>query len=162
MWNQNYQTLALVTLILAIISLALNGWLGFLFIKIYRLKNTLFSGQNAGNLESLIYRVSENIQGLHNNQINLESQLEELRKQLQFAVQKVGLIRFNPFADGGGNFSFCLAMLDNNSSGLILTSMHGREQNRIYIKKLIKGVSEQKLTEEELKAIAMAATNPLN
>ena len=86
----------------------------------------------------------------------MESQLKQLRQDFGFAVQKVGLVRFNPFADGGGNFSFCLALLDSHNTGAIITSMHGREQNRVYSKKIIRGQSEIQLTGEEQQAFDLA------
>ena len=68
----------------------------------------------------------------------------------------VGLIRFNPFNDGGGNFSFALALLDAHNTGVIITSMYGREQNRVYTKKIVEGECENQLTDEEIQAIELA------
>ena len=71
-------------------------------------------------------------------------------------MQKVGVVRFNPFDDGGGNFSFSLALLDGHDNGVIITSMYGRQQNRIYTKKISQGASETALTEEEQQAMQEA------
>jgi Protein of unknown function (DUF4446) len=67
-------------------------------------------------------------------------------------------VRFNPFADGGGNFSFSLALLNDYNTGVIITSMHGRQQNRIYAKKIEKGKCDIQLTEEEQQSILIANT----
>ena len=86
----------------------------------------------------------------------LEQTLLQLKNDSTFATQKIGLVRFNPFGDGGGNFSFCLALLDAHNSGVVITSMHGRQQNRIYSKRLLNGQSEVQLTDEEEQAIREA------
>jgi hypothetical protein len=65
-------------------------------------------------------------------------------------------VRFNPFNDGGGNFSFSLALLDSHNTGIIITSMYGREQNRIYTKKIEDGKSDSPLNEEEKQAVEKA------
>jgi hypothetical protein len=93
---------------------------------------------------------------LEDEKMALEQQLSALQTSSKFAIQRIGTHRFNPFADGGGNFSFTLALLDSYNSGVVITSMHGREQNRIYAKQVIKGKAETQLTEEEEQAIASA------
>lgn len=57
----------------------------------------------------------------------------------QYHLQKVGLVRFNPFAETGGDQSFCLALLDGEDSGLVISSLHSRETTRIYAKPVRKG-----------------------
>jgi hypothetical protein len=88
----------------------------------------------------------------------LETALANLTDKTSYGVQKVGLVRFNPFEDGGGNFSFTLALLDEHNCGVVLTSIHGRQQNRIYTKKITDGKADAQLTEEEEQAIISAHT----
>ncbi len=121
-----------------------------------RLKKTFFAGKSGTDLESIIYSLSSNLNDAREEQFILEKNFFDLKNNFGFAIQKIGMVRFNPFADGGGNFSFCLALLDGHNSGIVLTSMHGREQNRIYAKHIQKGKCEIQLTEEEEKAIITA------
>ncbi|MGB9680719.1 MAG: DUF4446 family protein, partial [Minisyncoccia bacterium] len=72
------------------------------------------------------------------------------------SIQKIGLIRFNPFADTGGNQSFALALLNNFNNGVVISSLHGREGTRIYAKPVIAGKSKYNLSTEEIKAIEKA------
>jgi hypothetical protein len=77
----------------------------------------------------------------------------------QKSIHKVGIIRFNPFKDIGGDQSFALALLDGKNSGIVISSLHTREGTRIYSKPIIKGESEKyTLTEEEKQAIKTATT----
>ncbi len=71
-------------------------------------------------------------------------------------IQKVGLIRFNPFSELGGEHSFSLAMLDKNDDGFILTGLHTRERTRVYMKDIKKGKSRYQLSKEENRALTKA------
>ena len=42
------------------------------------------------------------------------------RRHGRHAVQRVGLVRYNPFEDTGGNQSFALALLDADANGVVL------------------------------------------
>jgi hypothetical protein len=81
---------------------------------------------------------------------------------LRRSFQRVGLVRFNPFEDTGGNQSFALAVLDANGDGLIVSSLHSRTGTRIYAKPVNGGRSEAALSEEETRAVrdAMAGVPP--
>lgn len=152
----NTQNLSLFSLILSLFCLLL---IGFSFWKIQglnRLKRTFFGGSNGQDLESVLMGLVEKLHVLEDEKMVLEQQLSALQASSKFAIQRIGTHRFNPFADGGGNFSFTLALLDSYNSGVVITSMHGREQNRIYAKQVIKGKAETQLTEEEEQAIASA------
>jgi len=72
------------------------------------------------------------------------------------AVQRVGLVRFNPFEDTGGNQSFALALLDANGDGLIVSSLHARTLTRVYGKAVVGGKSEAALSDEESAALRQA------
>lgn len=92
-----------------------------------------------------------------------EKTLSSLRKSYKHlsvigtkSLQKVGIIRFNPFRNTGGDQSFVLALLDNHDTGFLLTSIHGREGTRIYIKAIEYGSSKQPLSAEETAALANA------
>ncbi len=94
-----------------------------------------------------------------NNQLieGIGKELAYLRKKNRFNFQKLGLVRFNPFSDLGGDQSFSLAVLDEDSSGVVLTGLHSRESTRVYAKLIEKGNAEKaKLSREEAQAIKKA------
>jgi hypothetical protein len=72
------------------------------------------------------------------------------------AFQRVGLVRFNPFEDTGGNQSFALALLDAEGNGWVLSSLHARTGTRVYAKAIRGGRSDGALSEEETAAIKQA------
>ena len=72
------------------------------------------------------------------------------------AFQRVGLVRFNPFEDTGGNQSFALALLDADGNGWVLSSLHARTGTRVYAKAIRAGRSDGALSDEEAAAIKQA------
>jgi hypothetical protein len=93
---------------------------------------------------------------LKENFERISAELESLRKKNNFNMQKIGMVRFNPFRGIGGDQSFSAAILDGNNSGIVITSLYNREENRVYGKPIKDGHSEYLLSEEEKKAIEIA------
>lgn len=81
---------------------------------------------------------------------------KKLSSVAALSLQKISMVRFNPFGDVGGDQSFSLAMLDGHNSGLILTSIHGRGGTRVYAKPIDLGKSKYSLSAEEKKALSQA------
>ena len=76
------------------------------------------------------------------------------------AIQRVGLVRFNPFEDTGGNQSFALALTDVAGTGFIVSSLHSRTGTRVYAKAVSGGRSDGALSEEETEALRQALGGP--
>lgn len=107
------------------------------------------------NIKELLKRFSD----LENNLENLSREVKDLGEKNQLNIQKVGIIRFNPFKEVGSDQSFSLALLDAADSGVVVTSLYTREDNRVYGKPIKNGQSEYQLSEEEAKAIEKAKTH---
>jgi hypothetical protein len=88
--------------------------------------------------------------------VSLKNEVQKLRKENVKMVDKIGIVRFNPFEGLGSNQSFSLAILDGNNNGAVITSLFSREANRVYGKPINLGTSEFKLAEEEKQAIEIA------
>lgn len=87
----------------------------------------------------------------------LRTALDELTKRGEYHLQKAAVLRFNPFADTGGDQSFVMALLDGQNNGLVITSLHNRGSSRWYAKNVVSGKSQDyDLSQEESKAIRMA------
>jgi len=74
-------------------------------------------------------------------------------------IQKMGLTKFNPFDELGGEHSFSLSMLDGNNNGVIITSLHTRERTRVYVKQINKGKAKINLSSEEERSLKQALKN---
>ncbi|MBI4153496.1 DUF4446 family protein [Candidatus Woesebacteria bacterium] len=134
-------------------------WLGALTIAFILFANffrRLTKGAEGGELkkvlESILNRQAKNAEGVE----ELNRQVAILAEEGFGHVQKVGLIRFNPFKEVGGGHSFSLALLDGRDTGVVITGLHTRERTRIYAKVVKNGKSEFELSDEEVKALAKA------
>lgn len=87
---------------------------------------------------------------------SLDLKIEELKNEAKLHVQKVGLVKFNPFNETGGDHSFSLVLLDGNKNGIIITSLHTRERTRFYLKEVLTGKTKLELSKEEDKALKIA------
>ena len=90
-------------------------------------------------------------------QLERLSQLHEyLEVRSRGSLQHVGLVRFNPFEDTGSDQSFAIALLDDRRDGIVLSSLHGRGQTRVFAKPVEGGESKHTLSDEEAQAIKIA------
>lgn len=88
----------------------------------------------------------------------LEKKIEELKNDCTYHLQKTGFVRYNPFAQTGGNQSFVLALLDGNDSGFVITSLHSRESTRVFAKPVKLGKEDGfEFSKEEIQAILSAS-----
>jgi hypothetical protein len=79
---------------------------------------------------------------------------------IEGAVRRVGLVRYDAFEDVGGRLSFSCAMLDDHGTGVVMTSINGRQDTRVYAKPIVDGRSQYNLSVEEEEAIRQALAGP--
>lgn len=130
----------------------------FFIFKITAKNKELFSGNKTKgqDIYSLINGYLLKMRKISQENQTIIDEFKKLQENYAGCVQKVALIRYNPFKDIGGDQSFSLALLDKKDNGVVLTSILSREGNRAYAKNISKGKSEHKLSLEEEKAIDLA------
>ena len=79
---------------------------------------------------------------------------------IQGAVRHMGLVRYDAFEDVGGRLSFSCALLDDHATGVVMTSINGRHDTRVYAKPVLGGQSSYNLSIEEEEAIRQALAGP--
>ncbi|MBI4837530.1 MAG: DUF4446 family protein [Candidatus Portnoybacteria bacterium] len=141
---------------LLMISSVVNAVLFWQIVTMRRRLKIFFQSRQAQDLESVIAQQIK-------RQIKSEKDIQELFKSsreswrlITKCVQKVGVVRFNPFKDTGSDQSFAIALMDLSDNGLVISSLFTREGTRIYSKPLEKGKSKYPLSEEEQRAIGQA------
>lgn len=126
-------------------------------IRTIRHYQRLGTGVEHGNLQKVLEKILKDVRSEQEMRKKLEESLAKLEKEAGFHFQKMGLMRYNPFSEAGGNQSFVLALLDKKDSGLVISSLHGRESTRIYAKPIKKGKGEvYELSKEEEEVIRKA------
>ncbi|SRR5581483_796889 len=134
-------------------------WLIVLQVRMSRMLaryRQLLSGVQAGNLEEIMSMHVGRINS-HDRRIEeLDRGVEVLDAVLRTAIQRVGMVRFNPFEETGGDQSFAIALLDQGGNGVVLSSLHNRAETRVYAKPIEGGRSQYTLSDEEEQALAQA------
>lgn len=146
----NYEFFALIFFALWLIGLTIFSY--YIYSKFNRLtqKNR---GENLSQiLDNILDTEKTNISDIK----NIKKRIDLIVDEEAFHFQKMGLLRFNPFSETGGDHSFSLALLDANDTGVVITGLHTRERTRLYVKPIKLGKSEYELSEEEQKALTKA------
>ena len=120
-----------------------------------RLKR-FFLGKKAKDLEDTILILEENIETLKKAKENTEKELTKINTKLRKSIRGLETIRFNPFPDQGSNQSFAIGLLNEDSDGVVISSLYSRERMSIFAKPVKAGKSEYELTEEEKEALQKA------
>lgn len=152
--NNPYLLAAALLSALNLIFLVCFYWL---FRRYQKKQDLLLAGEDTGKLPEIVARQKQVLASHNKNLRELGNILSELVDQNRLNLQKVGLVRFNPFADTGSNMSFSIALLNGKNNGIVISSLHGREDTRIYAKPVAAGESKHPLTEEEKQAIRQAS-----
>ncbi len=116
----------------------------------------LFKGNEDRDLESVLIDLSGKSHFLNNNLNNLEERVNGNEVREEMHLQNWALIRFKAFQNTGSDQSFALALLDAVGDGVVLSSLFGREESRVYCKPVERGQSIYPLTDEEKEAITTA------
>lgn len=162
MWDMNNFIIFLKTnfyLIASIVILVLLAWSVFLQVRLEKTRKRIkifFEGRKTKDLEEVIAEQLKRTKKTESDIEKLFKWNEDLQKIADISIQKVGVIRFNPFKDTGGDQSFAIALLNKDNNGLVISSLYSREGTRIYTKPIEKGESSYHLSEEEKQAIQKA------
>jgi hypothetical protein len=151
---------------LMVISLTINViilvWviiLTFLYVRAIHHYRKLTAGVGRGSLQQILEKHFSHIDELEKVAGIIRKEIEEIKVEDLKHLQRVGLIRFNPFGETGGNQSFALALLDDRGNGIVISSLHSRESTRIYGKPVLNwSESGFEFSTEEKQAIERART----
>ena len=108
------------------------------------------------NLETKIEEYFKTSQRIASDYAKILDMVTDMDQTMHASVQKVGLIRYNPFDEMGGNLCFALALLDGKDNGVVINGIHSRTGSFTYAKPIEMGVSTYMLSEEEMQAVKMA------
>lgn len=134
-------------------------WLTFLLRRHTRGRNRLMRELSVDQVETLLAELLERAD-------RSERQIQQLRDfrsratgLLNQSLVAPALVRYNAYQDITGQLSFSLSLIDRRHTGLILTSLVGREGGRLYIKAVVDGRTEASLSDEEQQSLDEAITS---
>ena len=109
------------------------------------------------NFKSIMENLLKDVNTSRKDIDYLKSYCDKIQKEGLLHIQKIGLVRFNPFKDTGGDQSFILSLVDGTDTGVIISGLYARSGTRWYAKKIVKGRSaDHELSDEEKKALKEA------
>jgi hypothetical protein len=132
-------------------------------IRIGRLRRRLESitrGEQGRSLEAILDAHLDKVFQVGRELDEMAARAAVIEANGRRAFQRIGIVRFNPFEDTGGNQSFAVALLDANGDGFVLSSLHARSGTRVYAKSLTNGQSDGALSDEETEALRRAMATP--
>lgn len=143
-----------------VIILIIIFWLSGLTFFLYKISNhyrKLIASTGKSDLREILDQILASTKADKKSILELDARIDKLSDEALYHVQKVGILRFNPFADTGGDQSFVLVILDHLDTGIVLTSLHTRGMTRWYAKNVKKGKGvDHELSKEEQEAIKKA------
>jgi hypothetical protein len=119
-----------------------------------------FSQGSREDVLTLLERHLGEVRGLRGEVAELRRHTDLLRELDREAISRIGTVRFDAFEDMGGQLSFSVALLNESGSGVVVTSINGRQDTRVYAKPVSGGDSGHNLSEEEAEAIRQAMAGP--
>ncbi len=123
-----------------------------------RYRKIMMSDDENSNAQQILVKHGEKINSAIETEEKLNSELAQMKNILTHAISRVAVVRFNAFHDDTAELSYCIALLDAENSGVIISSLTGRDFSRSYVKPIVKGTSETyKLTKEEEQALREAS-----
>ena len=131
--------------------------LTFILLRLFSYYNNLTRGASSKSLMSIIDGFVKDLHLAQKDIDFLQKRCDTLEKEGLLHIQKIGLLRFNPFKDTGGDQSFIISFVDANDTGVVISGLYSRSGTRWYAKKVVAGKGlEHELSEEEKKAIKIA------
>ena len=148
-------------------ALALSALLGALLSmqsrrlsRVERQLRSLMKGAGPGadrmSLGELVAGQANRVEAARAEVEKLRRDVRALDSSVARSVQHIGLVRYNPFEEAGGDQSFALALLDRLGNGVVISSLHGRTTTRFYVKAVKAGQPVLSLSEEEAMALKQA------
>ncbi len=86
----------------------------------------------------------------------LDARMGVAEQRLDGAIAYRSLVRYDAYGEMSGRQSTSIALLDASRSGIVVSSIHHRDQARLYAKQVHSGQGELELSPEENEAIRVA------
>jgi hypothetical protein len=143
----------------ALVAIAASGALALRLRRVRSEQRVVLGGReqdlvsHAATLQSQFEALSEYVRGAANR---LENRMQLAEHRLDGAVAYRSLVRYDAYGEMSGRQSTSIALLDATRSGVVLSSIHHRDQARLYAKQVRDGHGELELSPEEDEAVRLA------
>jgi hypothetical protein len=160
-------TTGVIALAAAGVALLAFVWAIVLSVQVRRLRTAqaaVLGEQGARDLVAHAAELDEAFRTLHEHvdvvHGTIDERLAEVEARLDGAIAYRALVRFDAYNEMSGRQSTSIALLDAHGSGIVVSSIHHRDQARVYAKLVTEGRGEIELAPEEEEAVRVALSEP--
>ena len=141
--------LLVLTLIIAVAALLKVSKLQDMYEK-------FLGGSSKNTIEAILLDYYTQTKSIDERYSGIQKDLKKLEDDMESCLQKVAIVRYNPFKETGGNLCYALAMLNKKNDGVLINSIFSRDGSYNYGKPVVNGKSEFNLSTEEQEALDLA------
>jgi hypothetical protein len=150
---------ALAAAAVALLALCLS-FLLYRQLRRLRADQQVVLGEKGADLVAHAVAIDASFRTLHDYVTDVVARLDArvgvAEGRLDGAIAHWGLIRYDAYNEMSGRQSTSIALLDSSRSGVVLSSIHHRDQARLYAKQVSEGKGELRLSPEEEEALRLA------
>lgn len=157
--------IAIAAGVVAIVGLLLSAGLAMKLRQV-RLEQRVILGDGHRDLIGQAAELQTDFEALHRYVEDLAGSLERrvqaAESRFDGAISHRALVRYDAYGEMSGRRSTSIALLDANASGVVLSSIHHRDQARVYAKQVHGGRGELEFSPEESEAVRLALSGPVS
>lgn len=147
---------ALIATILVMFGLIFN-----LYSELSNMKKRyrrMMTGAEGDSIEHMLAKHTSEVNTVADEQRKMHNKISTLEELNRNSLARVGMVHFDAFEKTGQGLSWCLAILDRNNNGMVISSISGQESVRSYAKPVEDGRAPSgfKFTREEEQALSQA------
>ena len=152
------QEFGIIALTLLFINFALLIYIAVLFFRNQKSYEKFMTKLGKGvNLDTMLRGYIESVEEIKEEENKIHRRCNEIEKNMEKCLQKVGVVRYNAFNNTGSDLCFALALLDFEDNGVIINGIYSRDNTTTtYAKPIENGTSKYTLTKEEQDALDIA------
>lgn len=150
----------IIEIALAAVALIATALAAVALLRVRALGKDVLLARGTHDEPSIIGAVAEQarrVETLRHEVEVAQQQLAVARRDINASLRHVAVVRYDAFGDMGGRMSFSAALLDDNGDGLLLSSIHGHTESRVYVKTVSNRKPDGRVSPEELEAITNAS-----
>lgn len=117
---------------------------------------TLQTFMSGDHLDTLLQEYIQKVTSQEQKLNSVDTRLSQVEIKLRASVDRAEILRFRAFENVGSDLSFAVALLNQEGNGVVLSSIHNRDESRVYAKPIKEGKSTYSLTGEEKEVIDRA------
>ncbi len=150
--------IAVIALLCAVVSLAR--------LKRIRADQRLLIGDDQRDIAAHAAGLEREFVVLHDHLIEIATRLDRrvttAEARLDGAIAHRAVVRYDAYNELSGHQSLSVALLDAHHGGIVISSIHHRDQTRLYIRQVVAGRGTVELSPEEQQAVDAAIADELH